>query len=429
MIEPAETPFAVLCDQLGWSTPAAFIPVYEKAAAEVGVSPRLSARQVQRWRTADPPCPHPGRQRVLEAIFGKPLEQLGFDVPPHRRNPVRTALPLPVADAAPLEGTTDPVNRRAFLNAAGGTALGAAVPTHHQRDDPRADESELRIGTDAVTDLRTGLANLYGLDDRYGGAIVGPLAAAHLARVDRLIKTGTYPETIGRQLRLIAGETAEHVGWLAFDAGDSAAARRSWAKAQKRAEELGDASLAVLVMASTSLLSLREGNPREALNLARRASERAKPWAPPTLLSILATREARALATLGDHTAARTTLAHAVHLYEQDRATRPAPEWTTFHGPAELCHAQAHLFTEMGHHGAAVDWLRRSLERHEASYARNEALGRGALASALVRSGEAEEAAHHIRKGQALLTEVSSGRARLALSAAREELARLAPHA
>jgi len=427
--DQAGTPFSRLCDQFGWSTPAVFVQVYAKAAAEIRESTELTDRQVRRWRAPAPPCPQPGRQRVLEALFGLPLERLGFAVPPNRRNPVRTALPLPAADAAPLEGSPDPVNRRAFMNAAGGAALSAAVPTHLRGDDPRAARSGLRIGTDAVTDLRTGLADLYGLDDRYGGDAVGPLAAAHLARVERLIRTGIYPETIGRQLRLIAGETAEHVGWLAFDAGDNARARHYWAQAMKRAEELPDDSLAVLVMASMSLLNLREDQPREARDLARRAFDQAKPWAPPTLLSILVTREARALSTLGDHATARATLANAVRLYEQDRASRPAPDWTTFHGPAELCHAQAHLFTQMGHHGAAVSWLRRALERHDASYARNEALGRGALASALALSGEADEAAHHIREGEALLVEVSSGRARLALSDARKALTRLDPRA
>lgn len=425
MEEPAETPFAELCDQMEWSTPAAFISMYEKAAEQLGESPQLSARQVRRWRADKPPCPHPGRQRVVEAMFGKPLEQLGFDVPPHRRNPVTAALQLPAADAAPLEGPNEDVNRRTFMQATSAAALGAAVPSGLGGPDPHAS----RVGTDAVTTLRDDLARLYGLDDRYGGEMVGPLARAHLARVERLMDTGSYPETIGRQLRLIAGETAEHAGWLAFDAGDNPLARFYWAQAMKRADDLGDDSLAVLVRASMSLLSLREDEPRHALDHARCARERAKRWAPPKLLSILVVREARALATLGDHSAARTVLADAWRLYERDKGTRPAPEWTTFHGPAELCHAQAHLFTALGHHGAAVTWLRRSLERQESSYARNEALGRGALASALLLAGEPEEAAHHISAGEALMGEVSSGRARLALAHARQELTRLAPTA
>ncbi|MFF3460583.1 hypothetical protein ACFYXH_41195 [Streptomyces sp. NPDC002730] len=75
---------------------------------------------------------------------------------------------------------------------------------------------------------------------------------------------------------------------------------------------------------------------------------------------------------LGDHTAARQALSNAARLYEQDQGSRPAPDWTLFHGPAEIANAQAELFARAGHHRAAVTWLRRSLERQEATYARNE---------------------------------------------------------
>ncbi|MFB7467083.1 hypothetical protein ACFCZ1_26910 [Streptomyces sp. NPDC056224] len=420
--EPA-TPFADLVDGFGWRSPAEFIRVYAAVAVRIGEREDVTDRQVRRWRAPYPPCPHPGRQRVLEAMLGVPLEQCGFRVPPHRRNPVTA--PVPVLDPIPeLRERADPVERRNLLAAAGGAALGiagigAAVPA--------AAFDGLRVGTDTVTDLRSGLASLYGLDDRFGGATVGPLAAAHLSRVQRLIDTGSYPETIGRQLRLISGETAEHVGWLAFDAGDHTRARRYWTQARDTATELRDDSLAVLVLASLSLLELREERPHDGLDHARRAAALAAPWAPPSLMSILATREARALAMLGDSASARTTLASAARLYEKDRGSRPAPDWTLFHGPAELAAAQAELFTAAGHYKAAVTWLRRSLERQEVTYARNEALHRGRLAGALARSGEADEAAHHIEQGEALLTEVSSGRAREGLAVARRELDRIRP--
>ncbi|MEU3317112.1 hypothetical protein ABZ743_31155 [Streptomyces sp. NPDC006662] len=108
---------------------------------------------------------------------------------------------------------------------------------------------------------------------------------------------------------------------------------------------------------------------------------------------------------------------------EEECAPEPDVAQRLFHGPAELASAQAELFTAAGHHRAAVLWLRRSLERQETTYARNEALQRAGLATALARCGEAEEAAHHITQGEALLTEVSSGRAREGLAAARRELA------
>lgn len=424
MSEPVEEPtvFADLVDGFGWRSPAQFIRVYAAVASRIGEREEVTDRQVRRWRAPNPPCPQPGRQRVLEAMLGLPLEQAGFRVPDHRRNPLTA--PVSVLDPIPeLRERPDPMNRRTVLAAAGGVALGVAGIGAA----PATAYDAPRVGTDAVTDLRRGLASLYGLDDRFGGATVGPLAAAHLSRVRRLIDSGSYPETIGRQLRLISGETAEHVGWLAFDAGDHQRARAYWNQARDTATELRDDSLCVLVLASMSLLELREQQPRLALDHARRAASLAAPWAPPALLSILATREARALAMLGDSASARSTLANAARLYEKDRGSRPAPDWTLFHGPAELAAAQAELFTAAGHHAAAVSWLRRSLARQETTYARNEVLQRAGLAGALARSGEADEAAHHIEQGEALLTEVSSGRAREGLAVARRELDRIRP--
>ncbi|GAA3242135.1 hypothetical protein GCM10010260_81970 [Streptomyces filipinensis] len=407
------TPFADLVDGFGWRSCATFTQVYATVARRLGQREEVTDRQVRRWRAPEPPCPQPGRQRVLEAMLGVPLEQLGFRVPEHRRN----AVTAPLADLAEPQGGTPPVERRTLFTLSAAVLGSAALPAP-------ADAYAPQVGTDTVADLRHGLASLYGLDDRFGGATVGPLAAAHLSRVERLISTGTYPDIIGRQLRLISGETAEHVGWLAFDAGDHQRARRYWTQARNTAVDLRDDSLTVLVLASLSLLEIREQDPKAALDHAQRASALAQPWAPPSLMSILATRQARALALLGDPSAARTTLAHAARLYDQDQGARPAPAWTLFHGPAELGMAQAELFTAVGHHRAAVRWLRLALERQEATYARNEALARAGLAGALARSGEADEAAFHIEQGEALLTEVSSGRAREGLAQARRELAR-----
>jgi hypothetical protein len=415
-----QTPFTRLCETFGWSSPSVFRQMYAATAARLGEPPEISARQFQRWRDPDPPCPQPGRQRVLEAMLGVPLEQAGFRVPEHRRNVV-PAVPLTDPVRTAPHDRIDDVNRRAFLALTGVSALATAIPAD------TAPVDTPKLGTDAVADLRAGLASLYGLDDRFGGTTVGPLAAAHLSRVERLIATTNYPETIGRQLKLIAGETAEHIAWLAFDAGNHPRARTYWKKAQRHAEDLHDDSLHVVVMASMSLLNLRENAPRAALDLAQGAQEKAKAWAPPSLLSILTTREARALAALDDHTTARSTLAHAARLYEQDQGSRPAPDWTLFHGPAEIAHAQAALFTAIGHHHGAVTWLRNSLTRQEATYARNEALGRFTLASSLAQGGEADEAAHELTQGAALLTEVSSGRARTLMDEAHRHLAQIDP--
>ncbi|MFE2327488.1 hypothetical protein ACFXD5_26795 [Streptomyces sp. NPDC059385] len=97
------------------------------------------------------------------------------------------------------------MDRRTLLAAAGGVALSVAGMAAAQAtafDKPH-------VGADTVTDLQAGLASPYGLDTASAGSTVGPIASAHLSRIRRLIDTGSYPDMIGRQLRLISGETAE----------------------------------------------------------------------------------------------------------------------------------------------------------------------------------------------------------------------------
>lgn len=94
-----------------------------------------------------------------------------------------------------------------------------------------------------------------------------------------------------------------------------------------------------------------------------------------------------------------------------DRADgRPSPEWTAFHGHAELDFTQGLLYTELGHHHAAVQFLRAALAHQDRTYGRNRALYRLTLARSLVKAGEIDEGAAHAVGSLEHLEEVESGR-------------------
>ena len=260
-------------------------------------------------------------------------------------------------------------------------------------------------------ELRAGLRSLYQLDDAYGGDDVRSLAVRHLRRVRRVINTGKFPDTIGRQLHLLAGEIAEHCGWLYFDADDQEKARGYWGEALTVATMLRDANLEILIFSSMSLQACYEGRPRDGLDLARAAQQRATQHGSPVLQSITASREARALSMLSDGKSAGRRLTAAMKLVDRPgRSGRPAPEWTAFHGPAELDYAQGLYYTEIGHHSAASQFLRAALVHQEASYGRNRALYRLTLAKSLVDTGEVDEGAAHAVGSLEHLEEVESGR-------------------
>ncbi|MEU5425994.1 hypothetical protein AB0H73_10350 [Streptomyces olivoreticuli] len=288
------------------------------------------------------------------------------------------------------------MDRRAFVADALGTAAGLAlVPS-------------TAIGTLHITELRKGLRSLYTLDDAYGGDAVRSLAVRHLRRVRRIINTGTYADTIGRQLQLLAGETAEQCAWLYYDAGDQETARRYWGEALTTATVLGDDGLEILVLASLSMQAIHDDRPRDGYDLARAARHRATALGSPVLLSLIAAREARALAGMRDHGAARSRLAESMRL--ADQSGRPAPEWAAFHGHAELEFTQGLLYTEAGHHKAAVPFLRAALAHQDRTYGRNRALYRLTLSRSLVQAGEVDEGAAEAVASLDHLAEVESGR-------------------
>lgn len=391
--------FEQACVEHGWSRPADFLRAFQTTADLLGEPVSMTDRQLRRWRHPVPPAPRVRAWRVLHAMFGMSPELLGFPGPP----PGAT---VGLAPSPTQKGAT--VDRRAFLWDSAGSVAAAALPAHTRPLSPTGTSGS--VGTVHLLELREGLAALFALDDAYGGNDVRSLAIRHLRRIRRIINTSSYPETIGRQLQLLAGEAAEHCGWLSYDADDQEAARRYWGEAMTTATVLRDIHLEVLVCSSLSLQASHEGRPRDALDLARAAQERAGQLGSHTLMSIVAAREARALSLMNDGKAANGRLSEAIRLVDKSGAGRPAPEWAAFHGRPELDFAQGLVYSEVGNHGAAVHFLRAALVHQDRTYGRNRALYRLTLANALVRSGEVDEGAAHAVESLEHLEEVESGR-------------------
>lgn len=386
-----QTLFERECVARGWGRSAAFQRAFEATAGLVGEDVTVTDRQFRRWRAPNPPRPRPRAWRVLHAMFGMSPLDLGFPGP----EPDATVEALSVRSVRQEEAGVD---RRAFVTGSLGAAAGMAVGASGA------------VGTAHVLELREGLRSLYTLDDAYGGGDVRSLAVRHLRRVRRVINTGTYPDTIGRRLQLLAGETAEQCAWLYYDADDQDTARRYWGEALTTATILRDDGLEVMVLASLSMQASYEGRPRDGYELARAAHQRALPLGSPTLLSLIAARESRALVLMRDQNGARKRLADSMRMVDRSDHGRVAPEWAAFHGHAELDYAQGLLYLETGHHNAAVPFLRAALAHQSRTYGRNLALYRITLARGLVQAGEVDEGAAEAVGSLVHLDEVESGR-------------------
>ncbi|WP_436757953.1 hypothetical protein [Streptosporangium sp. V21-05] len=382
------TAFDRECRLRGWGQAAAFLAEYARSAQLMGEEANLTERQLRRWRKPNPPLPRPRAWRVLHAMFGMSPAELGFPSPP----PSRTEY---------IERTSENtfgLDRRMFLADTLGTAASIGLSGSDS------------VGTTHIAELREVLRSLYALDDAYGGGDVRSLAIRHLQRIRRVINTGSYPASVGRQLQLLAGETAEHCGWLHYDADQQDEARRFWGEALTTATMLRDPSLEVMVFASLSMQAIHEDRPRDGYDLARAARLRAEAMQSPILVSMIVAREARALAKMRDNSGARRELACAMRVIERSDRERPAPSWAAFHGQAELGYTQGLIYAETGHHNAAVPFLRAALAHQERTYTRNAALYRITLARSLVLAGEADEAASEAVASLPHLEEVESGR-------------------
>jgi hypothetical protein len=403
----ALTPFAQACLLHGWERSADFLRAFEATADVLGEVVTLTDRQFRRWKQPAPPAPRRASWRTLHAMFGLSPTELGFPGPP-------PGVTVGSAALSAQKGTS--VDRRAFLTDSLGVATGVGLPAHALPLSPPSGTGA--IGTTHLLELRAGLRSLYQLDDAYGGDDVRSLAVRLLRRVRRVISTSKFPDTIGRQLHLLSGEIAETCGWLYFDADDQDKARGYWGEALTTATMLRDVNLEILIFSSMSLQACYEGRPRDGLDLARAAQERATRLGSPVLQSVIAGREARALSLLSDDKAAGRRLTVAMQLIERDGngSGRPSPEWTAFHGPAEIEYAQGLFYTEIGHHAAAAQFLRAALVHQEAAYGRNRALYRLTLAKSLVDAGEVDEGAAHAVGSLEHLEEVESGRVRRRLT-------------
>jgi hypothetical protein len=238
-----------------------------------------------------------------------------------------------------------------------------------------------------------------------------------------VINTASYPQSIGRRLQLLAGETAEQCGWLHYDADRQDEARRYWGEALTTATMLRDDGLEVLVLASLSLQAIHEDRPRDGYDLAQAARLRAEAMGSPTLVSLIAAREARALAKMLDDNGARRQLAQAMRLASRADRGRPTPEWAAFHGQAELDYAHGLVHAEAGHHKAAIPFLHAALAHQDRSYGRNRALYRLTLARSLVQAGEVDEGGAEAVGSLEHLAEVESGRVNRFLTEVRDLLA------
>jgi len=271
-----------------------------------------------------------------------------------------------------------------------GAAASLALPTE------LTEPQQTRIGMSTVRGCATALDRLYELDERLGGSTIYVLATRMVSDIRAALARASYSLNVGYELRGVAAATAEHAGWLAFDAGRVEDARRWWLEALHFADLAESCDARVTALASMALYACTSDNPtdgREAVDLmevARRSAGRAMT---PRLASLISARQAIGYAKGGDRHAAVKAIANAEKLVVTGTPVDDEPTWLHFWGPADLhCHvARTYLALNQPVQAerAASDACH---DCDEDSYPRNHAIYAAVRARTLIEAGKVDEA-------------------------------------
>ena len=269
--------------------------------------------------------------------------------------------------------------------------------------------------------IRSHIHEIVALDNRFGAADLIRLSTRFFRTLHDHLGAGTYDPRLERDLHSAAGELAEVVGWLAYDAEAHDLCRRMNQESLYFTRLAGDRTIELLTLQNSSMHAASQGHPREALQIARSVLEGDYRLSP-RLKALFLTRKARALAQGGDES--------ALALFPEIRAlflqgvTDGDPAWAWWFDQRELDWHEAMVHRDLGLSSRAVDQFERSVMAIPADEIRSQYVHRAYLLQAQVDTGTWDAAEQTIRQLIPLSREVASTRTVVLLRDIPSQLAR-----
>lgn len=270
-----------------------------------------------------------------------------------------------------------------------------------------------------VAELEARSVRLRRLDDERGGRLVMDWAVQELCWARKLIAECSYDRETELRLHRAAAELAQLAGWMAVDLGMPGRSERYLLAALRSAHTAGDRALAGHIISCLSYRSTWNGHGQEALRLvqiARKGTEE-RPAGPDQAL--LASRQARAYAALGDTVGCGRSLEEAQELIG-DGDTSHAPPWSHWVTPAVLVADAGRAWLDVGRTAWAEHHLEQGLKMFGDSQPRNRLLHWTSLAEARLVRGDVDGAVTATEGALDLYEQVTSERARTRLVQLRE---------
>jgi tetratricopeptide (TPR) repeat protein len=249
-----------------------------------------------------------------------------------------------------------------------------------------------------VRAIRTATEMFMRLDFLYGGGH-GHKALRHYFRDDVLpLLNSSYTEQVGHALFTVAAETAEVIGWMAYDIGNHALASRYLLSALRLTQVTGDRMFGASILANLSHQANYLGHTARAVQLARSAVEGAKgSSATPRAKAMYAAHEARALSSARDLSGASRAMNEAERHFERADTTED-PEWLAYFNEAELIGEFSHCFRDLKRPVEALRFAKQAVAKTDPQYARTLGFCRIVLAQSHLLNGDLDSAIGTARK-------------------------------
>ncbi|MFC4912940.1 helix-turn-helix domain-containing protein [Actinomadura gamaensis] len=305
----------------------------------------------------------------------------------------------------------DPVKRREFGSTVLLVGLSATFPT-------TAPTGE-RGTQDVLTKLKRPsdiAADLYAMDDRFGGASLVEIARARLASLRTQMKRLTLSPERERLAVSVAGELEVCAGWFSHEAGNYRDAAEHYSRALYASHEAGNEAVrlhALNLMAMLAMVDPKPGQPgsRPSPDKAHQIAGTALGTAPnadPRLRSLLTMRQALAVARLEQPQEFERLLGRAWEELDGNRPREDEP-WFAFFSERELrgleAIARGYLHQDQQTVEILADAIPGMLPRNAAFYHLD-------LARALVLVNDVEAGVDTFHQILPALIEVSSTRVR-----------------
>lgn len=274
------------------------------------------------------------------------------------------------------------MDRRKFLAAAPFAAVAGVGPsrdwllnTLDQQPVPGP-----RVRLEDVSAVKNMFTTFQRMDIFQGGGSGRLALTEYMTRHVYPLLRRAHNEGVRQALCEAAAEQTYLLGWMAYDNGEQGVAQRYLIQSLRLAEESRNPALGAHVLAGMADQATLLGDPAEGRRLAQAGRQGLSRTASPACLADLWCLEARALALLGDKSAAAQAVARSEQAYERVDLDKES-EWAAFIDPAYLHGEHANTFRDLGDAEAAEEHARRSIAHAKAQKrARRGAMSQAALA-------------------------------------------------